>query len=237
VVHLHAVEIAAHLVRRDCEGDFSVLGPEIGWAMVDYRKPGAPLAEAVNAALARTPQIDVVFLKNHGVVIGGADLARIDQLLRALTSALRIAPAPEPTGAPAPCAALPGTADDYAPLADPQLQRLALEPALFHRLEASWALFPDHVVFLGPRPFTYTSVADFQNDRTLGAAAPELVFILGYGVFARPSFNQTKHLQLRCYLDVMLRQGAQHQIAVLTQSDILELLDWDAERYRIMLSR
>jgi hypothetical protein len=56
-------------------------------------------------------------------------------------------------------------------------------------------------------------------------------------VYARPGFNQAKHLQLRCYLDVMLRQGPQHQIAVLTQSDILELLDWDAERYRIMLSR
>jgi rhamnose utilization protein RhaD (predicted bifunctional aldolase and dehydrogenase) len=117
------------------------------------------------------------------------------------------------------------------------VQKLALDPALFNRLGASWALFPDHVVFLGARPFTYTGVKDFQKDRERGLDAPELVFILGCGVFARPGFSQAKYLQLRCYSEVMLRQGAQDQIAVLAESDIAELLDWDAERYRLSLSR
>jgi rhamnose utilization protein RhaD (predicted bifunctional aldolase and dehydrogenase) len=237
VLHLHAVEIAAHLVRRNCESDFSVLGPEIRWALVEYRKPGAPLAAAVNAVLAGSPQIDVIFLQNHGVVIGGADLARIDHLLRALTSALQIAPAPDQTASMTPLAVLPETPGEYAPIPDSQVQKLALDPALFDRLGASWALFPDHVVFLGARPFTYTGVEDFQQDRERALDAPELVFILGCGVFARPGFSQAKYLQLRCYSEVMLRQGAQDQIAVLAESDIAELLDWDAERYRLSLSR
>ena len=87
VVHLHAIEILAHLVRENCQAEFlSLLPPSIHWAMVDYHKPGAALAAGVYDALTQNPDANVIFLKNHGVVIGGADISEINANLSALTA-------------------------------------------------------------------------------------------------------------------------------------------------------
>jgi len=39
--------------------------------LVDYHKPGEALARVVSEAASKDPQLKVIFLKNHGLVIGG----------------------------------------------------------------------------------------------------------------------------------------------------------------------
>jgi rhamnose utilization protein RhaD (predicted bifunctional aldolase and dehydrogenase) len=66
---------------------------------------------------------------------------------------------------------------------------------------------------------------------------PELVFICGLGVFALPSFGLAKQAQLRCYYDVLSRQKQHKLLNVLNAEQIAELLNWDAERYRMHLAK
>ncbi|WP_051971814.1 class II aldolase/adducin family protein [Massilia sp. 9096] len=235
VVHVHAVEVLAHLVRADwLDGLQQALDSSgIAWAGVPYRKPGAELAEAVAQALAGA-EASVVFLQNHGVVIGGADIAQVEAALAVLTTALA-----NPLAAAAPAAAAPaelaaGTTT-YALLEDAVVQRLATEPALRARLEREWVLYPDHVVFLGPEAYV---VADTDAlAQAAGAHAPELAFVRDVGVYAAPGFSKAKQVQLRCYADVIVRQAPQHVLHPLGASEIGALLNWDAERYRMSLSK
>ena len=78
VVHLHAIEILAYLVRRNCEEELaSLLGNKVPSVIVDYFKPGAELAAAIKNTLNDNRDAKVIFLKNHGVVIGGANINEI----------------------------------------------------------------------------------------------------------------------------------------------------------------
>lgn len=238
VVHLHAVEILAYLVRKNAEmilGD--VLGGSVRWVVVPYRKPGAALAQVVAEALERCPGTDVVFLQNHGVVLGGTRIAEIEQALRGLISALATKPYTdvEPT-----VPATPLLVDDefqYFPLADAEIQRLALDESLYSRLSSDWALYPDHVVFLGPRATCYDSVAKLTAEVRQQKGDPDLVFVQGSGVYAKPAFSLAKLAQLRCYCDVLLRQPKQGTVSALSDEQIAELLDWDAEKYRMRIAK
>ena len=238
VVHLHAIEILAHLVRDNCQTDFqSLLDDFTSWAIVDYYKPGAALAAAVSAALAQKPSVDVIFLKNHGVVIGGADVAEVSRNLDMLTSALSITPASICSKSLPQIPMELGQCDQYAPVQDADIHQLALNADLFNRLDSDWALYPDHIVFLGARAYAYKSWEAFQEESKAKNEQPELVFILGKGVFVKPTFSKAKHVQLRCYYNVLFRQNTHSSIKVLTNEQIGELLNWDAEQYRISLAK
>lgn len=237
VVHLHAIEILAHLVRDSSQMDFqSLLGTTVNWTVVDYYKPGEALATAVNAALAHKLSVDVIFLKNHGVVIGGADVAEVRYTLNILTTALSTTPA---SICSKPHAELPNILErsQYIPAQDADIHQLAINTDLFHRLDFDWALCPDHVVFLGAQASAYKTWGAFREENMTQHEQPELVFILGEGVFVKPTFSVAKHAQLRCYYDVLARQSPHSSISILTNAQIAELLNWDAEQYRMNLSK
>jgi len=235
VVHLHAIEILAYLVRDNCQTDFqSLVDESIKWTIVDYHKPGAALATAVSAALVQKPNVDVVFLKNHGVVIGGADVAEVGHILNMLTTALSTIPANICSKSPP---QMPTALGQYAPAQDADVHQLALNADFFNRLDTDWALYPDHVVFLGARSYVYRTWDAFREENKIESELPELVFIHGVGVFVMPTFSKAKQAQLRCYFDILTRQKFHSSIQALTNMQISELLSWDAEQYRINLSR
>jgi rhamnose utilization protein RhaD (predicted bifunctional aldolase and dehydrogenase) len=230
VVHVHAVEPLAHLVRRDARQRLAArLEGVPGWACVDYAKPGAPLAQAVAQALQARPGADKVLLKNHGVVVGGDSVEAVRQSLDLLCARLEAAPLRQAsTRLPAPF----GTSADDAPpwlaVADAQVQSLALDPVLFGWLEHAWALFPDHVVFLGPAAVRLRTQ---EGPRAVPAGA-QLVFAEGRGVYARGPLDAARLAQLRCYAQVLMRQDDAGQLASLSPAQVAELLNWDAETYR-----
>lgn len=240
VLHLHAVEVLTHLVRDNFLADFeSLLDDTVSWTVVEYFKPGAPLAAGIHAALTQQPSVDVIFLKNHGVVIGGVDITEVNQTLCHLTRALSIGPALiHHNHTPRSISNPPETLfDRYASIADAEIQQLALAPGLFKRLSSDWALYPDHVVFLGPKAHVYPTWEAFGDQNISFDLLPELVFISGEGVYAKASFTASKQAQLRCYFDVIVRQKVDCPLIVLSDNQIAELLNWDAEQYRKSLAR
>lgn len=239
VVHLHAIEILAHLVRVNCQADLQTLLDDsaIHWTMVGYHKPGAALAAAVSAALAQQTNIDVIFMKNHGVVIGGIDIAEVWNTLGILIGALSTTPANICSQSSPLLPIAPDNTGQYAPIQDDDVHQLVFNSELFNRLDADWALYPDHVVFLGPRAYAYNTWQEFDEENINNIDLPELVFILNKGVYVKQTFNDAKNAQLRCYYDVLARQGPNSPTNALTNAQIAELLNWDAERYRMNLAK
>lgn len=230
VVHLHPVDILAWLVRDHSGAPFSSVDRA---DLVPYRKPGAALAQAVADRLKGRPDISCLFLQNHGLVLGGATVTEVQEqlqnvLLKMRGAVLRHA---RPKGAtpsvPEACG------HSYVVLDDADIQGLALDDSLYARLSSGWAMYPDHVVFLGRKAACYDNMDELVAQACRSQAMSELVFVRGAGVYVMPAFGKAQRAQLRCYYDVLVRVPEGFRIVTLTELEVDDLLNWDAEKYRI----
>lgn len=237
VAHLHAVEILAHLVQVNARQRIkSLVADSVKWIYNDYFKPGADLARAVSEELTNRPDADVVFMGNHGVVIGGRSVDEVFATLHTLTfklKAQRSLSVPETS---------PATrqsdffACGYIPCVDKEVGLLALKDELINRLRHEWALYPDHVVFLGAE----ANILE-RNFRMLelderACCKPPFIIAVGDGVYESPTATPAQKAQLRCYFDVISRLGNADKLSILTNRQVSELLNWDAEEFRKNLS-
>ena len=92
VLHLHAIDILSYLVRVDgLEQIEKKIKLKFEAVYVRYHKPGKDLAFAVYEAISER-SVDIVFLQNHGVVIGGAAISQVSKTLIELSSLLFCSP-------------------------------------------------------------------------------------------------------------------------------------------------
>jgi rhamnose utilization protein RhaD (predicted bifunctional aldolase and dehydrogenase) len=237
VVHLHPVEVMPFLVTQNCLDYLrSHIGGSLSWIVVDYFRPGWELAEAVSIALTDKPIPDVVFLRNHGIIIGGPNVGHIDKMLRSLIKKLgqtrefvRQLTVPMNLNTVIQAA--------YVLVDDIEVQQLVFEPTLIQHLTHNWALYPDHVVFLGPSPSIFLSINDFSDYINNATDKPILVFILGVGVFATNSFTITMRTQLRCYYDIVSRLTKDASVVQLFENKVNELINLESEKYRLINSK
>ncbi len=58
-----------------------------------------------------------------------------------------------------------------------------------------------------------------------------------HGIYLNLFSYKAKQVQLRCYFDVIARQKPHSPMRVVTDIQIAELLNWDAEQYRMNLAQ
>lgn len=78
VLHTHAVPSNILLCMKDGERILQELFSDLHTVVVPYVSPGYALGEAI----ARQGPADVLFLQNHGVIVCGETVARLNELLR-----------------------------------------------------------------------------------------------------------------------------------------------------------
>lgn len=237
VVHLHAIAVLALLVRSGCDAELAALAGISPHVVVDYFKPGAELALAVKNALDDHSDTKLVFLKNHGLVVGGADVDDIRQTLQPVIDVLSTEKGISQLSVPTPSFDAHVLIDGYIPIGETELHQLALDTRLFTRLAADWALYPDHVVFLGPNAQVYDSHRAWKAASSRADKLPELVFVRDGGVFVTKTFSRAQTVQLRCFYDVLVRQTPDAVLAPLSADQVADLLNRDDEKYRIHLAK
>lgn len=234
VLHLHAVEVLAHMVRKNCEADIqSLIGESLPWVMVDYHKPGEPLASAVSVALGQKSSVNVIFLRNHGMVIGARSVPDIEVIFRKLLSLLQNTTRSLLFDEEAikPESVLKSKAY-YSLCTNQEVNQLATNSYLSARVEREWVLYPDHAVFLGGKAEIWGVTIDVTDLDASDGDKPVFIFDFGKGVYESPNVTKAHKAQLRCYYDVVIRQRLAEELATLSPNSIAELLDWDAEKYR-----
>ena len=235
VVHLHAIEALAWLVRQDPWPEMLCRLPShCSPCFVPYCKPGADLAQAVCGAVASTPHTQLVCMANHGIVIAANDLDEIQRILAEVCQALRAEHMPTVSACALPKPVSVDAQRCFEPINDLVVQRLDLSASGLRRMSQSWALYPDHVVFLGASPLCHDSVeaARIYCTETSDPVIDQPHFIRDVGVFSLQPLSASKLAQLRCYADVLLRQSPTQVLQPLTLEQVAALLNWDAERYR-----
>lgn len=232
VVHVHAIEVLAHLVRKDFKLiNYPALDKALNARTVEYCKPGAELAEAVANQLDSTSNTRVVFLKNHGVIIGGDSIDEISETLEYLTHFFATPAVSAQVTTPDLSLQL-ANGVEFNPIGVTKLHEVAVTPSLVDRLNDNWALYPDHIVFLGPHPRLFATLEEAKSCLEKESELPDVIFVHGLGTFTRETMNKAKMAQLVCYYDVMTKLNDGAQLSTLTDTQISELVDWDAEKYR-----
>jgi len=232
VLHLHAIETLAYLATQNySELLNSILKNTYISAYIDYIKPGPDLAEAISEKFINSPDVQIIFLQNHGVVIGGMDIDEIDKILNFIEGTAKDHAIKESNLSLKIMQA--AILDSYHTINDQKINNLVENEVCFFHTKFNWALYPDHVVFLGGKSFCYNSLEEFL----LSKEKPHLIFIKGVGIFSLNKLSYTQLTQLRCYYDVVSRLNAKHKINTLNESQIHELLNWNLEKHRVKNSK
>lgn len=240
VLHLHAIDVLSHLVKADCGSILKKLLPkDFNFTIVDYSKPGADLARNVFNGIQSNKNTKAIFLLNHGLVISGESVDEVSQTLDFIIKKLKAKIYLDDHST------LPKIGPDtinkfkeygYVPAESLKFHSLATDANLKYIVENKWAMFPDHVVFLGPKAlignYDYFDKC-FISDKNL---RPPFIFYKDIGTFQHSSLTKAQLDQLSCFYDVAVRQNVITKIVTLRKSSINELLDWDAEKYRLNIS-
>jgi rhamnose utilization protein RhaD (predicted bifunctional aldolase and dehydrogenase) len=231
VVHLHAVPVLAKLVQARFQEDISSIRALGKFCFVSYAKPGAALAKGIHDALVSTPDANIIFMGNHGILIGGESVAEVEKTVDSVCGFFEVSTFSDGGAPRSSVGSFYKSGKKFIAFPDSEVQQLALDESLFGRLEKDWALYPDHVVFLGARPFMFDSHKSFL-DQEADQDLPDLVFIRNSGVFVSDDFGAARSAQLICYFDVLSRLRNVDSLVRLTQFQVEELLGWEAEKYR-----
>jgi rhamnose utilization protein RhaD (predicted bifunctional aldolase and dehydrogenase) len=130
--------------------------------------------------------------------------------------------------------------DGYRPLeADHPLHGVALSPRLL-QVACGGAFYPDHVVFCGVDATALapngTAGAVVARRAAAGLAPPVFMLVPGKGALIRSEASAGAQALARCLGDVLARFPPGASPVYLTAEQCAELLDWDAEKYRLALN-
>lgn len=231
VIHLHMVESVKILIQRNWREIISnQLGDQYTWIGLNYYKPGITLAEKLNENI-NVKDVDILFLQNHGIVAGSDNIDDLKRIIYDLQRKLSLSQIKKTSlDTPKDHSAL--AIKDYKKILDGKY--LTLESELFRNIQNSWAICPDHVVFLGDKPVIFNEINDLDFGN-LQKTKPPFIFIKDLGVYQHcdASLNQCEQFQF--YLDVMHGIKSNADLNLLSDIDISSLLNWDAEKYRVNL--
>jgi rhamnose utilization protein RhaD (predicted bifunctional aldolase and dehydrogenase) len=228
VLHTHSVVTIAWAIRQDGERAIAPRLDGLRWGWIPYVMPGVPLTRAIDRAMAAKGALDVLILGNHGLVVAADTLddalALHAEVEARLAVPLRATHTPD-LDALAPIAAttgrrLPRHEAVHGLALDPETTALAL----------AGPLYPDHVIFLGPRLSSWTGTRESEPE------AP-LLLVPGGGALVAPDLSPSGEELALCLALVLERSAPGAAVTTLPPDEVDALLQWDAEAYRKELMR
>jgi len=191
---------------------------DVDWTFVPYARPGLALTAAV-AALA-PGYADVLVLASHGLVVGADDCPTAEARIRRIEERLAV-PARVPSRPDLERLAHLARSNGLALPDDPRLHDLALDPVACESTKRG-ALFPDQVVFLGPR-------LGVLGDESIASPCR---LVPGVGVLVDRGLTPGQAQLLLCLALLLVRVAAGAPLSWLPDDEVAALLGWEAERYR-----
>lgn len=238
VLHVHSIHTIAHAVRTDAEQILEKKLHGLHWAWVPYARPGLPLTRKIETTLTEKP--DVWVLQNHGLIVGAGSCEEASELLNEVEKRLYIEPRTPQAGASSSFDRTLALDKGFIFAEDNGINSLATDHVSLE-LSRRGVLYPDHVVFLGTAPVVaHTPDEAFLKHREYEKRwkKPPPYFVApGCGVFFEKPPSPTVLEMLRCQSLVLQRIDAEIPLNILGDSDIAQLLNWDAEVYRQALER
>jgi rhamnose utilization protein RhaD (predicted bifunctional aldolase and dehydrogenase) len=235
VLHVHAVNTLSNAVLSKGEECIQRVLFDINWAWVPYAMPGIQLSRAVQSSIEDKP--DVLVLANHGLVVGGETAEQALKLLIKVEKKLKRTIRKTKKSDSNKLLSIINKSG-YR-LSKHKITHAIAMDRLALKIVKTGTLYPDHVVFLGPGPMKVISIAEFENvlKDPLYVNNNSVIIVRDFGVVVPRDFSDNAESMLYCLASVLLRIQEGEELRYLTQEDEMELMDWDAEKYRQSIQR
>ncbi|MGC3028677.1 class II aldolase/adducin family protein [Burkholderia sp. DN3021] len=234
VVHVHPVDVLAICARKTGADLLAKRLSGMSWALVPYAKPGVRLTAAVSEVCRQYPAANVLVLANHGLVVGGNTVDEVDDLLRGVSKRLRLEPRTW-TGCDSGFTRSNGEVWEqygYVPTDASHWHVMALDRTVLELVHDHWVMYPDHAVFLGADATIIRPSMLHEDVERVIARRPPCIFVEGIGVLERHDMTKAQRAMLQCFYDVAIRIDDASDVQSLSGTDVSDLLNWDAEKYR-----
>jgi rhamnose utilization protein RhaD (predicted bifunctional aldolase and dehydrogenase) len=95
------------------------------------------------------------------------------------------------------------------------------------------------VVFLGPGPMNILSIDELEGviNKPHYVDNNPVIIVRDFGVVVCCDFSENAESMLYCLASVLLRVQPDEKLRYLTKEDEMDLMGWDAEKYRQSIQR
>lgn len=237
IIHIHHINSIVHLIHRDCE---KILNTKLKkysypYQIVNYTKPGLPLAIEIQKILKNYPRAKVFLLKNHGVFFSANTLSEVVSQINELNELLNIKTSLKKINILQTQLLLQDFENRVFNLFPESIvQSVVHQKNAKSLLEQLWPIYPDHLVFLGSSP-NFLSKENILNAK--GTEIDDgIYFVESYGVFFKGNISNSQKQYLICFAHIFHRIIDHKKVSTLNSTEIDEIVNWESEKYRIKLS-
>ena len=163
-------------------------------------------------------------MKNHGIVAGAKSISEIETIINDISFRFRSSSQKMVNSNESPPVLPNVNIKGYKAIGNVRANRLAFLN-YYEQLYDNWALYPDHLVFLGAHPYLFDSYDDLLIFLNYGNK-PDVVFVKNKAVLIADEITQAKIAQILCYFDVLCRQSDLNNLSSLTKYQVAEIIDW-----------
>ena len=229
VAHTHSVNCIANTIAESYKSELETKLDGLNWGLVEYAKPGLPLTEGVRKVA--NSGADVIVLANHGIVVASND---VDKLFKKINEVEKRLHRPSRT-----IEKRIEYEKIHSLICDTEYilpkyelaHALALDEEII-KLISYRSFYPDHVIFLGPGPMTLVNMEKAQKFVSFDNDKYKTIVIENVGVIVHRTSSENIDGMLHCLANTLLRIHKNEKLNYLSEQDELDLLGWDAEKYR-----
>ena len=232
VAHTHCVDTIALAIQSNAEQRLSQLLNGYDWLWVPYAKPGIQLSSYIKQHM--TTSTNVVILGNHGLIVAGDTVAETETLMQSVRAKLRqehsLSNVANHDQLSEYC-----KGSDYLPAEDDRTHAIAMDPHSM-KIAENGSLYPDHVIFLGDGSVVAGKQESLDDVITRvkiqTGNQPVSIIVPDKGVLMKFDATPGQHAMAKCITEVTARLSPPSDIRYLTEQNVYELLNWEAEHYR-----
>jgi len=226
VLHSHPLDIIAATATDDFKKNFGYILNDIKWDLIPYQRPGFPLAKSINNSL-KIQKSNVLFLANHGLIIGAENINEAKNIQKKILEKLRILPRKIVTPNKKALKEISNKIPHSILPDSDTIHTLGCDPKSFY-LSQKNPLYPDHMVFCGCKPKIFESdksqLEEFENH--------SYIIIPNLGVLFLKEKCELLEIMLETQAEIFLRLDINKKINFLSNKDCKDLINWEAEKYR-----
>ncbi len=232
VLHVHSVNTIAWAVRQDGRAELTSRLKGIDWQWIPDVPSGLPLARAIEAAIARAPNVSVLVLSNHGLVVCAEDSESAERLLREVECRVAIVPRCVPEAKRGLLNRISERSSWQVP-ESVDLHALGTD-GISRRVVCEGILYPCQAIFLTPqaRSFRATTLGEHALREELQRVDEPFVMIDDAGVLVHQELNPTESATLAALVQVLQRIPESAPLQYLQQKRVRDLLCADVYQYR-----
>lgn len=230
VLHSHPIDLITLTLLSDGKKKIKKLLKDFNWIWIDYYKPGNELADAVNKSLKKQ-KADIIILQNHGLVVGGESPIEAEKLQTELLEKIRLKKRDYSFNNLYQLKALKEKYPNLIKIPKYEVIHSIATDEWSQKLSQKNSHCPDHAVFCGIRP---PIINNTKQDFNKLSEEHSYVILKNVGVIILKNSNAIEAL-LRSQAEIFLKIPINNKVKLLTDTQCMDLINWDAEKLRIKL--